>query len=373
MPTVDLNAPTIPAGARAWRLFPGRRYSFLEELVTHGAAYLDIPGFEMPIDVPLSRDPNILPKIARSQDLILKLAQEGPGSEQILPLDNYLRAQKTGHRTKLAQAIINLYEAAKAGDYVITPEPLSFGRIWVGRFTSDDVTAARLPRKYGNYPIPARSIQWFGSYPENTISSGLSASLRHENPFTVLERSTYTEIFGLALGSFVFGERHLATIYNDLDDFLDSDGALLGAISRLASAATQVLEHGGELAEAHLIDVLLRNPPIQFTCSQQADIHSPGFTRFTSGKVVALVIAAVVAGLIVLSEVSTHDTLANDIQQLTFVNTGNGADPACTARVSEASKRVLTVLGIDRTWVLCEAAHTAKQRAGLRSSARQRQ
>jgi hypothetical protein len=186
----------------------------------------------------------------------------------------------------------------------------------------------------------------------------------------LLEKSLYIEVFSIAHGSFVYGDRHASTIYNTQSDFLDADAALLGAISRLAAAACQALDQGKpSLGVIDLLDVLLRAPPIEYTCSQTADIHSPGFNRYVSGTIVALVIAALVAAYIGFAEKSSKATLDNDINSLVMMNTAAGADPLCTARVSKAAAMVLSALDIDKTWALCEAARAAAKRTGLKSSA----
>jgi hypothetical protein len=202
------------------------------------------------------------------------------------------------------------------------------------------------------------------------VSLPLSRSLRHQHPFTLLERSLHIEVFSLVHGSFVYGDRHVSTIYNDQDDFLDADAALLGAISRLSAAACRSVDLGhAELDVAELINILLRSPPIEYTCSQATDIHSAGFNRYVSGAIIALVIAAVVGAAIEFGVFSTRASLETELPQLQIINTGLNADPQCTARVSDATKRVLHVLGTDKTWALCEAAREAAHRAGLRSSA----
>ncbi len=118
-----------------------------------------------------------------------------------------------------------------------------------------------------------------------------------------------------------------------------------------------------------LLDVLLRTPPIEYTCSQSTDIHSPGFNRYVSGSIVSLVIAALTAALIELGEGGSKKSLASEISNFVVMNSAPGADPQCTARVSQASAMVLSALGTDKTWALCEAARDAARRAGLRSSA----
>src|SRR5438874_9633482 len=117
-------------------------------------------------------------------------------------------------------------------------------RVWVGQFTTNTVVNGHYYRRYGRTPIPARAIDWLANFPENMISTALSQSLRHQHPFTLLERSLFVETFSLVHGSFVYGDRHVSTIYNDRSDFLDSDAALLGAISRLSAAASRSVDLG---------------------------------------------------------------------------------------------------------------------------------
>jgi hypothetical protein len=363
---IDIRAPSIPPDQRVWRLFPGSGYKFLSSFSAQNVGFLDFPGFEMPSGK-LSDAKDLIDRIAKSEKLAEDLRAEARGAK---PKETDKRRPKaTKKRGRNSQAIINFYEVAQPGDFVVLPEPVYLSNIWIGRFASPKLVDGYAPR-YGNVALPAREIQWLGKYAENSVSTELSQSLRNQHPFTLLEKSSHLEVFSLAFGSFVHGNHHAATVYNDKSDFLDSDAAFLGIISRLASAAVQSLEENrSNLSTTALLDVLVREPPIEYTCSQEADIHSPGFTRYISGAIVALVIAAVAAGLVGLSQHSTKDTLADDVAKLTFVNSGANADPQCTARVSEASKRVLLALGTERTWALCEAARNARNRAGMRSSA----
>ncbi len=332
---VDIRAPSVPRDQRVWRLFPGSGYKFLDAFSQQKVGFLDFPGFEMPKGK-LSDAKDLIERIAKSEKLAEDLRAEARGAK---PKQASTRKPKaTKKRGRNGQAIVNFYEVAKPGDFVVLPEPVYLSNVWVGQFANPRVVTAYAPR-YDRVPIPAREIEWLGKYPEHSVSTALSQSLRNQHPFTLLERSNFLEVFSLAYGSFVHGDHHAATVYNDRDDFLNSDAALLGVISRLASAAVQSLDenHVG-LSSEGLLDVLVREPPIQYTCSQEADIHSPGFHRYISGAIVALVIAAVAAGLIGLSQYSTKETLADDLAKLTFVNTGSNADPHCTARVSEASE-----------------------------------
>jgi hypothetical protein len=363
---VDIRAPSIPRDQRVWRLFPGSGYKFLDAFAQQKVGFLDFPGFEFP-EGKLSDAKDLIERIAKSEKLAedLRAAARGAKAREA----SKQKPKATKKRGRNGQAIINFFEVAKPGDFVVLPEPVYLSNVWVGRFAKPEIVDAFAPR-YGDVAIPARAIEWIGKYAENSVSTNLSQALRNQHPFTLLEKSAYLEVFSLAYGSFVHGDHHAATVYNDRNDFLDSDSAFLGVISRLASAAAKSLDESrSSLTPAELLDVLVREPPIEYTCNQAADIHSPGFTRYISGAIVPLVIAAVAAALIGLAQNSTKGALADDVAKLTFVNSGSNADPQCMARVSEASNRVLLALGTERTWVLCEAARNARDRAGMRSSA----
>lgn len=376
MVQVDLRAPTIPPQTRIWRLFPGEGYQFLPTFHDQRIGFLDFPGLDIPSgDLNQARD--LIPRIARSQAIrdILRTArlQGATLNANALPagidLVQFEHARVTQYRQRLRSGLINFYQEAKDGDYVILPSPVYMSEVWVGRFPNSRVVPGYYDRRYGRIPIPSRPIAWLATFSEPMISGPLSRSLRHQHPFTLLERSFYVEVLSLVHGSFVYGDRHVATVYNDLNDFLDADAALLGAISRLSSAATRSidLEHD-HLKISELIDILIRNPPIEYTCNQATDIHSAGFTRYVSAVIVPLVIAAVVSAAIEFGS-GTKADLENQLPQLQVINTADDADPLCTARVSEATKRVLHVMGTETTWALCEAARAGQRRTGMRSSA----
>ncbi len=368
---VDLNAPTISLDRRVCRLFPGNGYKFLQAFRDQRVGFLDFPDLEIP-EKPISKATDLISRIARSQAVRDQFLKVGPGFDpSLLALDNFAKARKTPNRSRLMQALINFVEEAKAGDYVVLPEPIFQRVIRIGRITDETITSAKFPKTYGDARIPSRNINWLSKVPENQVSTKLSDTLRHQHPFSLLERSMYTEVFSLVHGSFVYDDRNTATIYNDRSDYLDFDAALLGVISKLAAAAVQSLDEGdASLTQSDLLSVLLRNPPVEYSCTQESDIHSPGFSRYTSGTIVPLVLAAVTAYLIGLSSNASQELEGpSQEEQLIVLNSAPDADPMCAARVSQASARVLGVIGTKRTFELCEAARAAAKRAGLRSSA----
>jgi hypothetical protein len=369
---IDLGAVSIPMDQRVWRLFPGSGYQFLKEFQSQEVGFLDAPGFLMPPDgIKLSDAKDLIPRVALSHAIRDKKWGSGADANvSDLTLEKFQKARKSQGRTALANGLTSFLEVAKAGDIVMLPEPVRMSRVWVGRFVSNRTKSGYFPRWYDDVKIPARSIEWIASVEENKISTKLAQSLRHQHPFSLIEISLKVEAFSLAYGSFVYGDRHVATIYNDGADFLDSDAAFLSTVSRLASAASEAVENKTNITTSKLLDLLLANPNIVYTCTQEADIHSAGFLRYISGTPVSLVIAALVATLLVLSACSSKEEVASKLAAIEYVNSSTSNDPQCTARVSAASKQVLDVLGIERTWQLCEAARAASERARLRSTAK---
>jgi len=154
------------------------------------------------------------------------------------------------------------------------------------------------------------------------------------------------------------------------DDYLDADSTFLGTVARLASAACYAIDKDlPGVGENDLLGIILNPPHVEYTCSQSIDIHSRGFNRYASGQLVALVIAATVAALIGPSQLESKREVQDAIQTMNFVNSAPSPDPDCTAKVSEATNRILLSLGIDKTWAMCQTVKASRERAGLSSSA----
>ena len=368
---IDINAVSIPLEQRVWRLFPGNGYRFLKSFIEESVGFLDAPAFQLPPDHKLSESDDLIARVAYSN--AVRDRKWGKGADAAIhdlrPSD-FKGARRSQARTQLANGLISFLEVARAGDIVLLPEPVTMSKIWIGRFTSNRTKNAYYARWYDDVRIPARSIDWLDVIEENKVSSGLAQSLRHQHPFNLIEKSFNVEAFSLAYGSFVYGDRHVATIYNDGEDFLDADAAFLSTISRLASAASEAVDGEEELIGGALLDILLANPNILYTCTQAADIHSAGFLRYISGTTVPLVIASLVATLLVLSACNNKQEMIEKVSTIEYVNASPSSDPQCTARVSAASKQVLDVLGMDRIWQQCEQAKAARDRAKLRSTAK---
>lgn len=370
MLTIDINVPTISEDRRVWRMFPGQSYRFLEDYRDQGLVFLDLPGFPYPRG-PISEVEDVAARISLSQQVRQYIQENGSEDIPQLRLEQFANAINSQSRGRTRQALINLHEEATEGDLVILPEPIYMSQVFIGRLGNRRVINARSPERYGEAILPGRRIEWLGTYPENTISTKLSTSLRNQHAFTLIEQSLFTEVFSLAYGSFIYRDRHVSTVYNE-DEFLDSDSAFLSNLSRLAAAACASMDRGEDgLSVDNLANILLSDTPIEYSCNQESDIHSKGFTRYISGTMVSIVISVLASSYIELSKHDNSKAIAQEIENLVLINTSPNADPNCTAWVTEATKRVFDMLPLDKSLAICDAARSSRRR-GLKPSARPR-
>ncbi|WP_331327275.1 hypothetical protein [Methylobacterium fujisawaense] len=367
---VDIRVPQISLRRRVWRLFPGEGYSFLGTFQSDSVGFLDLPGASLPADRPTA--PNaILNQIKKSialREAIYEHGRDITVEVEKIDISKYRSSEK---RTREENAIINFYYEASPGDLVVLPEPVRMSRIWIGVFRGSNITSAAATKRYGKYPIPSRDIIWGRSVSESAVSAALSSSLRQAHPFTLLEKSLFYEVFALAYGSYIYGDRRAATVFNG-NEFLDSDSSLIANVTKIAAAACQIVAESGDLASADrakLLSILLSNPPAEYACTQESDIHSRGFTRLSSGADVPLVAVAILASLMLLSSCATKEDVKTKVAEIKYVNSSPSGNAACNARVSQAAKIGLDFMDADTTWKLCEAAREADRRK-IKPSAR---
>jgi hypothetical protein len=367
MITVDLNAPSIRPDRRVWRLFPGAGYRFLDAFEAKGVGFLDIPGFPFP-DKPLSEATDLTARIAAMQAAISSTFANDVDEVEADP-SQFALARNTKARGRLRRSIINFYEKADKNDIVVVPEPGNLSQVWIGRFQSKRIRNISYDVRDWNFDIAAREIEWIRKVRENMISTELSESLRNQHAFTALAESLHVEVYSLAYASFVKGETYVASIFNSTD-YLDADSALLGLISRLASAACFAIDNGFEgLGPGSDLDIIFNTPPLEYTCSHEIDIHSPGFNRYVSGKMVPLVTSSVLATMIAVGGLSA-EAAAEELANVRIINTSPDADPTCNPPVAEATKRILEKYPIAAIIKMCHDAVESQKRAGLNPSAR---
>lgn len=370
MVKVDLRAQIVLPSVRCWRLFPGSSYKFLETFISENVAFLDMPGFQMPQGK--LKDDKVLSMRIRASEIVLeKLSKEGKDRIPSVT-EAELKSFRVGRkRQRNAQAMITFFDVAAKGDLIVTPEPLVAGKVRIGTFDDEPGNwfPIKVPRSYGLTPIPARRVRWLKGIEENKISSPLSFSLRHQHPFSLIEKTLFFEIFSLAFDSYVYNDRHSSVIFNTKSDYTDRETALMGIVSSLAANYCEAVESDRKNKIDPLM-AILSQASMEYHCSQASDVHSPGFNRFTSSTPTALVIAAVIAALSVLSSCSDVDQVEAVVKTIEYVNTSASPDDPCTAVVSKTADRILKSMGSDKLWEMCQAMKNAEARAGLESSAK---
>ncbi len=367
---VDLRAQMIPATVRCWRLFPGSSYRFLDTFKNDSVAFLDMPGFKMP-EGPLSEAKDLAKRIRVAEITLDRIASDGKEKEHFISQDDIEKVRVGRKRQRNQQAMINLFDHAEMGDIVIMPEPLIRGRVQIGVFDDNSKThlVAKMPKYYGATAVPARRVKWLREVDENKLSSRLSSSLRHQHPFSLIENSLFLEIFSLTFDSYVFRDHYSSVIFNTKDDYTDREASLIGVISSLAANFSQAVDEKDE-DQIGILSAILSQASMEYHCSQAADIHSPGFNRFTSSKHTALVIAAVIAALSLLSSCDSPQQVEAKVPQIEYVNSSAEINDACTGLVSKTAKRIIQGMGSDNLFKLCQAMKDAETRAGLESSAK---
>ncbi|WP_182179367.1 hypothetical protein [Methylobacterium radiotolerans] len=367
---IDIRVASVPTKTKIWRLFPGEGYAFLNDFRTENVGFLDYPGIILP-DRPLKFWNEFDENIIKSDVLSRFLRENGPNSRIKFDDIDTSANRWSERRTRDKNSLINLFEEARKGDLVVLPEQKWMGKIWIGQLKSNRVVYSRSPKRYGEYQIPAREIAWSRGFPERMVSRALSDSLRQVHPFALVEQSLYFELFSLYFDSYVFKDRNASTIFNG-EEFLDADASLLSNITKIAAAACIAIDYeddGRSPLYEDLLGTILTNPPIEYTCSQESDIHSEGFTRLTSARLVPLVTSSLLASLILLSGCKDKKEMKSELGKIEYVNSSPYSDPACNARVSRASALALSFIGIDKTWEICKSARESAAR-DIRPSAR---
>ncbi|MGE7415847.1 hypothetical protein [Methylobacterium tarhaniae] len=365
---IDILTREIPDTCNVWRTFAGTGYKFINDFLEKDAIFLDFPGLELP-DGDLNESEDLLARILAAQEVVEVYKFMGPEAEVAVDWKNYINARRTVGRGIIRSSAINIYQHAKRGDLIVLPTTLQTGVIHIGAIMDHPQTrnTSTVDRLYGTSQIPSRSVQWLASTPEHKLSFALSSVLRHQNPFSLIPQNLYIEVMSIAYTNFTYKDRFSSVIYNLLDDYLDTDSALIGMIAQISANIIEAMDEGHkvEFDDIELLKYLIKRPSVEYNCSQSADIHSAGFNRFVSAKITPLVIVSIVGVLTYLGTHSNREALAGDIANISVINSLERQGGSCPPPVSEATSRFLSQTDIDIVWEMCQRAREAKGRAGL--------
>lgn len=367
MMRIDINVREISQTQRVWRLFPGAGYRFLKNFKSNSIGYLDFPGITLPPG-DLEASDSLIPLIAMSDAIRAAYFAREISSAIKFDIEDFKDSRRTKNRGRLRQAIINFYKEAKAGDIVILPENLSRKIVWIGEFIDNEVVNMPYDGVNDAMTVPCRRINWIKEVRENHLSTKLSDSLRHQQAFSLIEKDRYIEVMSLAYEAFVFNGMHVATIYNG-EEFLDEDAALISSLTRISAAFCKADDEGIQKTEFDLFDIIFSPNDIAYTCNQESDIHSEGFTRLIGGAIVPVVAATLLASYIEISKLQSKQEIMTAISQIEVINTSPFSDPQCAPRVKKITKQILSAANIDKTIKMCDLARKAESR-DIKSSAK---
>jgi hypothetical protein len=357
---IDIEVRAVSPEQRVWRLFPGAGYRFLSNFKENDIGYLDFPGVKIPPG-DLDKSNSLIPLIAMSDAVRTAFFAHEVDSAIKFDIVDFESARKTKNRGRLRQALVNFYQHAKPGDIVILPETLSRKTVWIGEFSNSDIIYSQYHERSEALHVPCRKIKWIKEVRENLLSTKLSDALRHQHAFSLIERDRYLEVMSLAYDSFIYNERNVATIFNG-EEFLDEDAALISCLSRISAAFCKADDDGIKKDDYELFDIIFGTTDIAYSCDQESDIHSEGFTRLIGGSIVPVVTTALLAAYMMISKAPNDVEAREMVEQLEVINSSLFADPQCAPRVNRITKQILSAGNFDKTLKMCDAARKAASR-----------
>ncbi|MFC7475608.1 hypothetical protein ACFQS7_14645 [Dankookia sp. GCM10030260] len=374
---IDLRTAVIPPNKKIWRLFPGKTYRFLQEFKNNQVVFLDFPGLVLPNDFyfedKLLTDAIVLAGLARRDWVAAMVKANRLGKE--LPVEpprnpvSYFEQTLPKKALSDRAALIALFRSAQKNDLVVVPDRIPSRQILVGEFLDEPEirTVATAPDFYGSEPIPARPVRWFPVVNEVDLSRELSDVLRRPNPFTLLGRNFYPQIFDETYGTYRFGEAQAARLLTSGPDFTGDDNLDLSLLIKAVTVLSYSAEHGRRRFEtlSEVLDVQLTS---DFAMSLGINVHSPGAFHLKSASALPLVFTALFA--LMVSAEGAEQPRPQDIK---VVNTSERAsDDPCAVEIDERVRTVVSLMGFDLWKSFCERAKRLAQNPQMQGTGRAR-
>ena len=317
---IDIRTRVFTAREQIHILFPGEGYRHFPFFERNSLVFLDFPGIELP-EVRPSSAARLKAQVVRSDKIReWRTADDKSRTEPSRDISDYATARQTARRTQYATALIKFGYDLPDGSVIVVPGPGPFGTVRVAE-VNGPLRWVKVPG-YGDDLVPARSVRWIASIPKRRFSEDLINRLRLPIPLFILERSLEQEVVKLAYDNFVYGGEYVATfdttnpVFDSVDDFN------IQAFVNLVAGALVALEEG-EANNGFDLDDALR--VLSLHTSQipemNSNINSPGFVRYITQDVTALIIATVMA-----IALSSTPLSASAFQ---IVNSAAGPDDPC--------------------------------------------
>jgi hypothetical protein len=358
---IDLRTRVFAPNEQIHILFPGEGYRHFPFFERNSLVFLDFPGIELPEARP--RSPGSLKsEIARAAKIRdWHSANDKSRPEPSRDLADYQNTRQTARRTQYATALIKFCYDLPNGSVIVVPGPGPFGTVRVAEL-SGPLRWVKVPG-YGDDLVPARSVRWISAVPKRRFSEDLINRLRLPIPLFIVERSLEIEIIKSAYDNFAYGGEFVATFdttnptFDSVDDF-----NIQGFVNLIAGALVALEEgeakNGFDLDDA--LKVLTRHtskiPEIN------TNINSPGFVRYITQDIAALVIASVMALALSSSPLSASE--------FKIVNSAAGPDDPCAYVVNEKVKQAFEIMDIPSLQKACERARDTSKKTGLKTTVR---
>jgi hypothetical protein len=362
---VDLKTRFIPPDIRVWRLTPGRNYRLLKYFVDGGCVFPELPALQLPVGPVTEDDPSLDARILAASAVAkwlpdaLRHARQHP-TEPSLPAPdadpkNYekQRLPKNLHTEK--SATLGLFGRALKGELVVVPHRVSDRRILVGEFLDapEDRIELAIADIYGDYTVPARRVKWFPVIDEIKISESLSSTLRRPNPFTLLSRSYYRQIFDVSYGSYQYGDIYAARFSTNSQNFRPSHAFSLSFLTRLTEMLQDEALNKKEAPDLSRIlsEIFSYQISGQDLVDLKININSPGTFSLRSKTLVPVIVAVLIA---IIAHQSPGALAATpDVLVVNSLSQGAAAD--CTPEINENVRRLFSFMQYDLWKAVCDA------------------
>jgi hypothetical protein len=360
-----------------WRLFPGKTYRFLREFQDNQVAFLDFPGLLLPHGAFNAEGPDADAIVLAAQerrkwaaDMFAFNRRSDPGDPPQEPsrcLEDYRQEVLPKKFLSDKAALGAFFGAAGKGDLIVVPDRISSRRILIGELLEgpDHRIVATAPDWYGSESIPARPVRWFPVVNELELPEELSDVLRRPNPFTLLSRIFYPEIFDQTYGTYQFGEAQAARLTTSAPDFTSSDNLDLSLLVQMVAVLLYSAEHDQGPFE-HFGQVLDFSVPADLIASLAISIHSPGAFHIKASGLLPLAFAAMFA-LLSTAEAAERPRP----EDVSVVNSAEqGALNPCADVIDEKVRTIVRLMGHDLWKAACERAHRLTQNSQMHGDSR---
>jgi hypothetical protein len=228
--TIDLKTRFIPENNRVFIVFPGEGYRYYQTMESASAVFLDLPGFPVPKDRPISTADDLVKRVVVS-DLFREWHRKGALIKDMPSRDpvNIQHFRMTKRRQQLGGMVENLFARLKRGDVVVVPPRALEDEVLYGEIDSDpdEVTLVSDPNRMGEL-IPARRVKWIARQPRMTVPGWLERKLPNQNPIRQIEKTLHKYIYDYMYERYFFDGQFVCKFkidtphFSSLDDFFDS-------------------------------------------------------------------------------------------------------------------------------------------------------